>query len=76
MGLQPNPPTARPEEVSLVKMVKCISQTWHLEWGREVSYVVNTLGSDGAIRRTDYPGTENMVPPLSGPSNPFPHMAR
>lgn len=33
------------------------------EWGQEASYVVNTLGADVAICRTDYPGTENMVVP-------------
>jgi len=33
------------------------------EWGSQSSYVVNTLGDDVAICRTDYPGTENMVVP-------------
>lgn len=43
------------------------------EWGQPTSYVVNTLGEDVAICRTDYPGTEDMtVPTVVGANQTLP----
>lgn len=45
------------------------SSQYLCEWGLQSSNVVNTLGNDVAICRTDYPGTENMVVPTVVPGN-------